>query len=218
MSRRALIVVDVQKDFVDGSLGTVRGAEVAAAISSFFSSDANAYEHIVGTLDWHVDPLGHFAEEGEEPDYSETWPVHCVAGTPGAQPFEALDTEPIEAWFRKGEYTAAYSGFEGHLVPVTSGVDNALSATAGVGVDSEVGRGLTLREPTVGLEQWLKDREITHVDIVGIATDFCVRATALDAQAAGFHTTVIEQLCSPVSDEGAQDAFTELRAAGVLIA
>ena len=81
--RRALVIVDVQKDFVDGSLGTARGAEVAAAISSFLSSDANKYAHIVGTLDWHVDPAGHFAAAGEQPDFSETWPVHCVAGTEG---------------------------------------------------------------------------------------------------------------------------------------
>lgn len=193
MTRRALVVVDVQKDFVDGSLGTARGAEVAAAISSFFSSDANSYAHVVGTLDWHIDPEGHFASEGEQPDYSETWPVHCVAGTQGAEPYSALNTDPIEAWFRKGEYTAAYSGFEGHLADDSEALD------------------------TAKLGEWLKEREVTHVDVVGIATDFCVKATALDAHAAGFETTVIERLCSPVSDEGAQQALAELRDAGVCI-
>ena len=74
-----------------------------------------------------------------------------------------------------------------------------------------------MERKTIGLEQWLQDRKISHVDVVGIATDFCVKATALDSQYAGFHTTVIEQLCAPVSDEGAQEAFAELRAAGVLI-
>lgn len=193
MTRRALVVVDVQKDFVDGSLGTARGAEVAAAISSFFSSDANSYAHVVGTLDWHIDPEGHFASEGEQPDYSETWPVHCVAGTQGAEPYSALNTDPIEAWFRKGECTAAYSGFEGHLADGSEALD------------------------TAKLGEWLKEREVTHVDVVGIATDFCVKATALDAHAAGFETTVIERLCSPVSDEGAQRALAELRDAGVCI-
>ena len=218
MSRRALIVVDVQKDFVDGSLGTARGADVAAAISSFFSSDANRYAHIVGTLDWHIDPAGHFADEGEEPDYSETWPVHCVAGSEGAEPFSALDLEPIEAWFRKGEYSAAYSGFEGSLVPATSTLAGMIGGVAGRALEGAgQGRGLTLRNKTVGLEQWLKDREITHVDVVGIATDFCVRATALDAQKAGFHTTVIESLCAPVSEGSAAEALDELRAAGVLV-
>lgn len=219
MSHRALIVVDVQKDFVDGSLGTARGADVAAAISSFFDTDATKYDHIVGTLDWHIDPAGHFAEEGEEPDFSETWPVHCVAGSEGAKPFEALDTEPIEAWFRKGEYTAAYSGFEGFLAPATSTLGAMMGGVAGEALSgSGQGRGLTLRRKTQSLEQWLKDRNITHVDVVGIATDFCVRATALDAQKAGFHTTVIEKLCAPVSEDGAAEAFDELRAAGVLVA
>ncbi|MBF0581140.1 isochorismatase family protein [Corynebacterium sp. ED61] len=198
--RRALVIVDVQKDFVDGSLGTARGAEVAAAISSFLSSDANKYAHIVGTLDWHVDPAGHFVAAGEQPDYSETWPVHCVAGTEGATTYPALDTSAIEAWFRKGEFTPAYSGFEGHLAPAFAEAD-----------------WLKVERKTIGLEQWLQDRKISHVDVVGIATDFCVKATALDSQSAGFHTTVIEQLCAPVSDEGAQEAFAELRAAGVLI-
>ncbi|MBC2681969.1 isochorismatase family protein [Corynebacterium anserum] len=218
MSRRALIVVDVQNDFVDGSLGTARGAEVAAAISSYFDTDATKYDHIVGTLDWHIDPSGHFVAEGEEPDYSETWPVHCVAGSDGAKPFKALHTEPIEAWFRKGEYSAAYSGFEGYLVPAASALGALMGGVPGEALaDSGQGRGLTLRKRTQSLEEWLKDREITHVDVVGIATDFCVKATALDAQRAGFHTTVIEKLCAPVSEEGASEACEELRAAGVLI-
>lgn len=218
MSRRALIVVDVQNDFVDGSLGTARGADVAAAISSFFDTDATRYDHIVGTLDWHIDPAGHFAAVGEEPDYSETWPVHCVAGSDGAKPFKALNTRPIEAWFRKGEYSAAYSGFEGSLVPAASTLGALVGGVPGAALsNSGQGRGLALRKRTQSLEEWLKDREITHVDVVGIATDFCVRATALDAQRAGFHTTVIEKLCAPVSEEGASEAFEELRAAGVLI-
>lgn len=222
MTCRALIVVDVQKDFVDGSLATARGADVAEAISDYLATDPKPggadYAHVVGTVDWHIDPAGHFAPAGEQPDYSSTWPVHCVAGTEGAQPFSALNTEPIEAWFRKGEYSAAYSGFEGHLVPAVSALGAVVDGVAGESLrNAAVGRGIAVRNRTIGLELWLKDRGVTHVDVVGIATDFCVKATALDAQDAGFHTTVIERLCAPVSDNGAQEAFAELRAAGVLV-
>lgn len=188
--QRALLVVDVQNDFVEGVLATHRGVQVAAAIDAFMKENSASYAHCVGTLDWHIEPGEHFVQ----------WPAHCRAGSPGAQPYKALDMRRFEAWFRKGEYSAAYSGFEGHLVPAVSSFS-----------------GLTLRRPTIGLEQWLRDRDITHVDVAGMATDYCVRATALDAQAAGFHTTVIEKLCAPISEEGGQEALAELRAAGVLI-
>lgn len=217
MSRRALVVVDVQNDFVDGSLGTARGAEVAAAISSLFASDANTYTHIVGTLDWHIDPKGHFAKVGEEPDYSETWPVHCLADSHGAQPYPALDTAPIEVWFRKGQHSAAYSGFEG-ITEMDLGVN--AGSVHGAGTGTTVGEEAEERNEhsSEGLAEWLQDRQITHVDVVGIATDFCVKATALDAHAEGFHTKVLENLCSPVSEEGARTAIAEMQAAGVHIA
>ena len=143
---------------------------------------------IVGTKDWHIKPEGHFAPEGEEPDYIDTWPAHCVADTHGAQVCAELNPELVDVWFHKGEYTAAYSGFEGHL--------------AG-------------EEQT--LQQWLNSHEVENVTIVGIATDFCVRATALDALNAGFHVRVIEQLCSAVTEQGGKSAIQELEDAGAEI-
>lgn len=199
----AIVVVDVQNDFVDGSLGTDRGLEVARGINAWLGglvhteeeeaeaeagSPAAARPLIVGTKDWHIRPEGHFAPEGEEPDYKDTWPVHCVADTHGAQVCAELNPELVDAWFHKGEYTAAYSGFEGHLAD---------------------------EEQT--LQQWLNFHEVENVTIVGIATDFCVRATALDALNAGFHVRIIEQLCSAVTEQGGKSAIQELEDAGAEI-
>ncbi|MFD9887799.1 isochorismatase family protein [Amycolatopsis sp. NPDC059027] len=152
-----LIVVDVQNDFCEGgSLGLPGGAAAAAAISKLAAE--GGYAHVVATRDYHIDPGDHFSET---PDFNHSWPRHCVAGTPGASFHPALDVVPIEAVFSKGEYTAAYSGFEGK-----SGDDKTLEA-------------------------WLREHDVTEVDVVGIATDFCVRATALDAAKAGFTVRVL---------------------------
>ncbi|WP_229795212.1 isochorismatase family protein, partial [Saccharothrix coeruleofusca] len=106
---KALIVVDVQNDFCEGgSLAVTGGAAVAAAISSHVRD--NAYDHVVATRDYHVDPGPHFSAE---PDYVDSWPVHCVAGTAGASFHPELDVTAVEAVFSKGERAAAYSGFEG---------------------------------------------------------------------------------------------------------
>jgi nicotinamidase/pyrazinamidase len=116
-----------------------------------------------------------------------TWPVHCVAGTPGAASHPGLDTEMVEAWFTKGEYAAAYSGFDG-----------ATETPAGA----------------AGLADWLRERGITDVDVVGIATDHCVRATALDAVAAGFGTRVLLGLTAGVAPGTTDAALVTLRDSG----
>lgn len=185
----ATIVVDVQNDFVDGSLGTSRGAEVAEAITEYLRGLPEGHI-VVGTQDWHIDPAGHFAPPGEEPDYQNTWPVHCVAESHGAQIHENLDASLVQEWFHKGEYEPAYSGFEAYRA-------GAAGAEA--------------------LGDWLRARGVEQVTVVGIATDFCVRSTALDAVKAGFATTVIAALCSPVTDGGGMAALRELADAGVTI-
>ncbi|KAB3523119.1 isochorismatase family protein [Corynebacterium sp. zg254] len=198
-SSTALIVVDVQNDFVDGSLATGRGAAVASLITDHLR--ATTYGVVVGTKDWHIDPEGHFAPEGEEPDFVTTWPVHCVAGSRGAQPHANLDTDLIEQWFLKGEYTAAYSGFEAHRDP---GVDTARDGDAAS--DQEVLLG-----------EWLRSAGITDVVVCGIATEFCVRATALDACEQGFGVTVMRELCSPVNPDASEGVFHELSEAGARV-
>src|SRR5262249_1101208 len=153
--RRAIVVVDVQSDFCEGgSLAVAGGTEVARRITARLAE--GGYDHAVATRDRHVDPGGHFAAE---PDYVDTWPPHCVVGTPRAELRAELDTAALDAVFDKGEYTAAYSGFEG---------------SAG----------------GVGLREWLDRHGVTEVEVCGIATDHCVRATALDAAGAGYATTV----------------------------
>src|SRR5688572_3340159 len=177
---RALIVVDVQNDFCEGgSLAVAGGAAVAAAITRHIP--AAGYDHVVATRDHHIDPGRHFAEQ---PDFLETWPAHCVVGTGGVELHEALDREPLEAIFDKGEYAAAYSGFEG-------------SADG------------------VPLAQWLREHGVDEVDVVGLATDHCVRATALDAVGNGFTTRVLLHLTAGVSEASTDAALDQLRTAGV---
>jgi nicotinamidase/pyrazinamidase len=177
---RALIVVDVQNDFCEGgSLAVAGGAAVAAAITEHIPNAG--YDHVVATRDHHIDPGHHFAEQ---PDFLETWPAHCVVGTAGVQLHEALDRGPLEAIFDKGEYAAAYSGFEG--------------AADGV-----------------GLADWLREREVDAVDVVGIATDHCVRATALDAVGNGFSIRVLLPLTAAVAEASAEAALDQLRRAGI---
>ena len=179
---RALLVVDVQNDFAEGgSLAVDGGAEVAAKISEYLRTTAGEYAHVVATRDHHVDPGNHFAED---PDYVDTWPAHCVVGTGGEELHPRLDRGPIEAVFDKGEYAAAYSGFEG--------------AAAGV-----------------RLADWLRGHEVDAVDVVGIATDHCVRATALDAVGNGFATRVRLPLTAGVSEGTTDAALEQLRTAGV---
>ena len=179
---RALIIVDVQNDFCEGgSLPVEGGAVVAAAISTALSE--GEWDHVVATKDYHTDPGPHF---GNPPDYVDSWPVHCVAGTPGAEFHPNLDTDRIEAIFLKGENAAAYSGFEGH---------------AG----------------SIGLAAWLRLHDVDSVDVVGIATDHCVRATALDAAREGFHTKVLVDLTAGVAAETTARALDEMRAGGVAV-
>jgi nicotinamidase/pyrazinamidase len=181
---RALVVVDVQNDFCEGgSLAVAGGAEVAAAISEHVRTAAGEYAHVVATRDHHIDPGHHFAEQ---PDFLDTWPAHCVVGTDGVELHGALDREPLEAIFDKGEYAAAYSGFEGKA--------------------HDDGRALA---------DWLQGKGVTDVDVCGIATDYCVRATALDAKHAGFSTTVLTRLTAGVAPISTQQALKELHAAGV---
>ncbi|GAB7040077.1 MULTISPECIES: isochorismatase family protein [Catenuloplanes] len=121
------------------------------------------------------------------PDFVDSWPAHCVVGTDGSEFHPALDTSRVEAVFHKGQHAAAYSGFEG--------------ATPD---------GATLAG-------WLRERDVTAVDVVGIATDHCVRATALDAAAAGFDTTVLLGLTAGVAPATTESALAQLTEASVTL-
>ena len=143
------------------------------------------YDHVVATRDHHIDPGAHFSVE---PDFIDTWPAHCRAGTPGASFHPDLDVAPLEAVFDKGSFAAAYSGFEG----------------------ARARRGTRCGTGCAG-------RGVTDVDVAGIATDHCVRATALDAVTDGFTTTLLLHLCAGVRPDTTQKAIAEMRAAGVQV-
>jgi nicotinamidase/pyrazinamidase len=124
----------------------------------------------------------------DEPDYAKSWPVHCVAGSSGSQFHPELDTAQIEATFRKGAHAAAYSGFEG------------------------------ADDDGTPLAAWLRDRDVDQVDVVGIATDYCVRSTAADAVANGFGTRVLLGLTAGVAPGSTSEAIESLRGTGVDVA
>jgi nicotinamidase/pyrazinamidase len=183
---RALIIVDVQNDFCEGgSLAVAGGTAVASAITAYLAGpDGERYDHVVATQDFHIDPGAHFSAA---PDYAVTWPPHCIAGTDGARFRPELDTGRIEEIFRKGQYAAAYSGFEG-----ASGAGDTLL-------------------------RWLTERQVSEIDVAGLTTDYCVRTTAADGAAAGFATAVLLSLTAGVSQPSTAAALEEMRAAGVLL-
>jgi len=183
---RALVIVDVQNDFCEGgSLAVEGGGAAAARISRYLAAEAGGYSHVVASRDYHVDPGGHFSDQ---PDFSTSWPPHCVAGTAGAEFHPDFDTSRVETVFSKGAHAAAYSAFEG----------------------TEAGGA--------PLGTWLRERGVDALDVAGIATDYCVRATALDAARQGLVTRVLLGLTEGVDPVTTAEALDEMRAAGVELA
>jgi nicotinamidase/pyrazinamidase len=201
---RALIIVDVQNDFCEGgTLAVGGGAAIAGAITEYVDANQQHFDHIVATQDWHIEPGDHFSDD---PDMVDSWPPHCRARTKGAELHEDLDPEYIQAYFRKGQYTAAYSGFEGVLAPEDDVPTGDLKAGAAV---AEV-----LDEDAIGLDDWLQSHDVEDVVVVGLATDYCVKSTALDAVQAGYNTTVIAGLTAGIAED-LSEALDEMEAAGV---
>ncbi|GAB7188477.1 isochorismatase family protein [Kitasatospora sp. Ki12] len=186
--RRALIVVDVQKDFCEGGSVPVKGgADRARAIAGLARRGAGSkYAHIVATRDHHLDPGGHFSDH---PDFRDSFPVHCVAGSDGSEfhPHFAptAASEAVDEVFYKGAHSASKSGFEGFTAAGTP------------------------------LADWLRARDVSDLDVVGIATDHCVKATALDGARAGFTVRVLLDYTAGVATDTTTAALHELRQAGV---
>lgn len=185
---RALFIVDVQNDFTErGALGVVGGDEVAERISRYLDARADDYAVVVASRDWHHgddDNGGHFSTD---PDFVDTWPVHCVGGTYGADYDEVFDTRRVTHHLKKGQGKPAYSLFEG----VT---DDGLTA-----------------------DDILEAHGIRDIDVVGIATDYCVRASALDALAAGRAVRVLTDLIAGVHPDSSAAALVEIEAAGARV-
>ena len=185
---RALLVVDVQRDFCEGgSLAVAGGAGVAAAISAYAGGNLDRYDAVVASRDWHEassDNGGHF---GAPPDFVDSWPVHCVAGTAGAEYHDDLALPAGTVHVRKGQGRPAYSMFQ-------AAADD----------------GTTL--PDV-----LQHKAIDAVDVVGIASDYCCLATARDALAAGLSVRVLTDLQAGVAPTSTKAAYAELEDLGALV-
>lgn len=187
---RALFIIDVQNDFVEGgALGVDGGAAVAAGITRLLAEHRDDYAHVFASRDWHDAEGGndgHFADG--EPDYETNWPVHCVAGSEGAEYHHALDTARVDTHILKGQGAHGYSIFEG--------------------VTPE-GRHLT---------DVLADAGVTEVDVVGLATDYCVRVSALDAIEHGQQVRILTSLVAAVDRAAGEAALAEIaHAGGVLV-
>ncbi len=186
---KALLIVDVQNDFTEGgALAVAGGDNVAVEISRFLADEADGYDAVIASRDWHDadnDNGGHFSDA---PDFVDTWPPHCVAGTEGAEYDHLLSTEAVTHHVRKGQGTPAYSAFEG---------------------TTDTGQRLG---------ELLDDLGVAEVDVVGIATDHCVRASVLDALAAGKSVRVLHDLVAGVGVDSSARALEEMKSAGAEIA
>lgn len=194
---KALIIVDIQNDFLDGgSLAVPNGNEIISLVNEL----QNDFELIVATQDWH--PHNHKSFAAEHPNQQEfdlidlnglpqvLWPIHCVQGSFGAEFHQDLETNKIEAIFRKGMDTEidSYSGF----------YDNG-------------------KRKNTGLLGFLKDRNVSEVSVVGLAADYCVYFTAKDALEAGFQTEIIEKATRPISPENWENLKKEFKQLGGII-
>ena len=188
---RALLIVDVQNDFCEGgSLAVAGGAAVASKITDYLKTNAGEYSLIIASRDWHdadSSNEGHFAIDGAEPDFVSSWPPHCVSGTAGADYHPNLDQSFIDVHVRKGMGHASYSAFEGFTAE---------------------GRAL---------EQVLSDAGVTELDVVGIATDYCVLASALDARKTAIAVTVLTEMCAGISVASTDEALAKLKQAGCAV-
>src|SRR5712691_5252617 len=184
--RNALLVVDVQQDFVEGgSLGVAGGLTVAAMIARHVRHFRTEYQFVVASRDYHENAPDHISDH---PDFVNTWPPHCMAGTPGAAFVPTIQNLVREKYIQevvtKGRTSAAYSAFDG--------------------LDK---RGHPLLE-------LLKEQRVDHIDVGGTTTDYCVRATALDARKNQYQVRVLVNLCAAVNEATGQQALEEMRTAG----
>jgi putative nicotinate phosphoribosyltransferase len=181
----ALVIVDVQRDFCEGGAIAVDGGNrVAERVAELAVRERDRYEAVVATRDWHVNPGRHFAASGEPPDFVTTWPVHCVAGSQGAELHPLVGALDLDAVFDKGAENAAFSAFEGR------------------------------EQNGAMLGSWLAERRIGHLEVCGLATDLCVRSTVLDACQLGYSVRVLLPLTAGVAHESVEEALTAMSDAG----
>lgn len=211
---RLLIIVDAQNDFCEGgALGVEGGADVCRRIAETLRSNAGEYERVITTQDWHrpdTDNGGHFAES---PDYLDTWPPHCLVGSDGAALHDdvaaAVDDLGCRVLtVRKGFGVPAYSGMQGTVSDpsVDPSAEHDPSAAGGQPLPELLAAG------SADGSAW------TQIDVVGLAYDYCVRATALDLAKAGHPVRVLRDLTAPVHADADPTLREELEAAGITVA
>ena len=187
----ALLVIDVQNDFCEGgALACQGGAQVAKRISEYLAQNPAKYDYVIASRDWHTpndSNGGHFPVSGQEPDFVNTWPLHCLAGELGSEYHSNLDSSLIDIHIKKGQGQHGYSIFEG---------------------TSDSGEKF---------EELLSRLDISNVDVVGIATDYCVRASSLDAKKHGLSVRVITSLTAGVSPKSTEAAIDEMVDAGISV-
>lgn len=188
---RALLVIDVQNDFCEGgALACAGGASVAQKITDYLRSGESNYDYVIASRDWHTPGEsndGHFPADGIAPDFVNTWPLHCLAGSQGAEYHPNLDSKLIDVHIKKGQSANGYSIFDG--------TDDSGKSFAEV----------------------LSDLDVKSVDVVGIATDYCVRASALDSLRHGLEVKVITSLTAGVNPQSTEAAIDEMVDAGVKV-
>jgi nicotinamidase/pyrazinamidase len=187
--RNALLIVDVQNDFIEGGALPIKGgAQVAAMVSRHIRHFKTEYSFVVATRDYHEDPSDHFSDN---PDFVNTWPPHCIIGTRGSALcppiFNLIREKLIATVVDKGQHAAAYSGFEG--------------------VDP---RGHPLYDV-------LREARVDHIDVCGLALDYCVKATALDARKHDLQVRVLLNLTAPANPDNVPAVLEELKTAGCQI-
>jgi len=186
---KALFVIDVQVDFCEGGvLACAGGAVTAKLITEHLQNHKSDYDYVIASRDWHTpndENGGHFAKSGESPDFKTSWPAHCVANEAGSNYHPNLDTSLIDIHIKKGQGAHGYSIFEG--------------------IDE---RGTSFTDLVESLQ-------ITEVEVVGIATDYCVRASSLDAKKLGLSVRVITGLTAGVSQDSTENAIDEMVDEGI---
>lgn len=186
---KALLVIDVQVDFCEGgTLACSGGAAVARAISAHILQNRSHYDHVIASRDWHTPNSlnsGHFPPAGVAPDFVSSWPLHCIAGEPGAEYHANLDASLIDLHIKKGQDANGYSIFDG---------------------TDQAGRNFA---------DLVEELGITQVDVVGIATDYCVRASSLDAKKHGLAVRVITSLTAGVDALSTEMAIDEMIDTGI---
>lgn len=189
---KALFIIDVQNDFCEGgSLAVQGGAAVAAGITRYLSEHPDEFDYVIASRDWHdagSDNGGHFASQGETPDFVNTWPVHCVNGSEGAEYHANLEQSAIDFHIVKGMGKPSYSIFEGK---------------------TPEGKPLAVL---------LDELAVSQIAVVGLATDYCVLASSLDAKKAGYEVQVLSKLIAGVAQESSAAALKQLSKSGCKVA